>query len=202
MMNIRFEKATSKHQKAIFEWLEELHVKEFWDNSQAHKSDILHFINGRKEPSNYAHGLYIYWIGLLDEKPYSLIMTIEETPGAKRPQIKEKHLSRTGTTYSLDYMIGDKNYVGKGLGAKSLEAFIEFFQKEFDVRADTFFIDPDVTNTRAKHVYEKVGFEYVGNFIMEGDGVFAGRKTHFLVKKLKTNSDIVTTKCNYPANPE
>jgi RimJ/RimL family protein N-acetyltransferase len=193
-VNIRFEKATSKHQKAIFQWLEEPYVKEFWDNSQEHKSDILNFINGRKEPSSYADGLYIYWVGLLAEKPYSLIMTIEEKLGATCPQIKNDHLSRTGTTYSLDYMIGDSNYFGKGLGAKTLETFIEFFYKEFDARADTFFIDPDVTNTRAKHVYEKVGFEYMGNFIMEGDGVFAGLETFFLVKKLKINSDMVTAK--------
>jgi RimJ/RimL family protein N-acetyltransferase len=182
-MNIQFEKVSFQHQKTIFAWLEEPHVKEFWDNSQGHKNDILNFIDGRKEPSTYANGLYVYWVGLISEKPYSLIMTIREDPGEDRPQIKNDHLSKTGSTYSIDYMIGDKDCFGKGLGAQTLKEFITFFQREIDPQADTFFIDPDVNNPRAKHVYEKAGFEHVGDFIMEGSGVFAGRKTHFLVKK-------------------
>lgn len=91
-MNIRFEKVTLKHQKIIFEWLEEPHVQEFWNNSQAHKDDILNFIGGRKKPSSYANGHYAYWVGLIDEEPYSLIMTIQEHPGEERPQIKNEHL--------------------------------------------------------------------------------------------------------------
>ena len=182
-MNIRFEKTNVSHQKTIFAWLEEPHVKEFWDNSQGHKDDILNFIGGRKEPSSYANGLYCYWVGLIDDKPYSLIMTIREDTGEARPQIKNDHLSKTGATYSLDYMIGNKDCFGKGLGARTLEEFITFFQREVDPQADTFFIDPDFNNPRAKHVYEKAGFKHVGDFIMEGNGVFAGEKTHFLVKK-------------------
>lgn len=37
-------------------WLNEPHVQEFWDNTQAHKEDILNFIQGRKTPSQYAEG--------------------------------------------------------------------------------------------------------------------------------------------------
>lgn len=188
-MNIRFEKVGIPHQKIIFEWLEEPHIKEFWDNSQDHKNDILNFIKGRKEPSPYFHGRYVYWIGLTIEKPYSLIMTIQEKPGENRPQIKHDHLSKTGTTYSIDFMIGEKTYLGKGLGAQTLESFISFFQKNIDADADTFFIDPDLTNPRAKHVYEKAGFDYIGDFIMDDDSVFAGHKTHFLVKKDNLRSD-------------
>jgi hypothetical protein len=32
----------------------------FWDNSQAHKDDIVHFVEGRKTPSPYLEGKYIY----------------------------------------------------------------------------------------------------------------------------------------------
>ncbi|WP_083837057.1 hypothetical protein [Rickettsia montanensis] len=40
-MNIHFEKANLTHKEIIFNWLEEPHIKEFWDNSQEHKNDIL-----------------------------------------------------------------------------------------------------------------------------------------------------------------
>lgn len=113
-----------------------------------------------------------------------MIMTIKEKLEQPRPKIKDDHLSKTGSTYSIDFMIGNKDYFGKGLGAKTLSAFLLFFKNEIDSRADRFFIDPDVNNPRAKHVYEKAGFKYIGDFVMEGDGCFAGRKTHFLVRKL------------------
>lgn len=55
-MNIRFERVSSKYQKNIFEWLQESHVQKFWDNTQAHKDDIVNFIEGR------------IWLLLSDEK--------------------------------------------------------------------------------------------------------------------------------------
>jgi predicted acetyltransferase len=141
----------------------------------------------------------VYWISLLDEKPYALIMTIQEYLAEERAKIKDDHLSKSGKTYGIDYMIGDKNYFGKGLGAKTLAMFTEFFQQEVDRYADTFFIDPDENNPRAKHVYEKAGFECVGDFIMEGEGVFAGRKTYLLVKKIPPIIDIIAATINdYP----
>lgn len=69
MSIITFEKASLEHQQAIFSWFKEPHVQEFWDNTQAHKDDILNFMNGRKEPSPYAEGRYIYWVGLLEGLP-------------------------------------------------------------------------------------------------------------------------------------
>ena len=154
-MHFAFTKVTQNHKHAIFFWLKEPHVREFWDNTQGHKDDVINFINGRKEPSSYCDGLYTYWVGMVDGQPYS-----------------------------IDYMIGNRNYFGKGLGAKTLAAFIDFFKETVDPLADTFFIDPDITNPRAKHVYKKAGFKYIGDFIMEGSGCFAGRKSHFLVKCL------------------
>jgi hypothetical protein len=41
---IHFEKASTKHQDTLFQWLNEPHMKEFWDNSQEHREDILNFI--------------------------------------------------------------------------------------------------------------------------------------------------------------
>lgn len=182
--NISFNKATLKHKEIIFSWLNEPHIQEFWDNTQAHKDDIVNFMQGRVTASSYANGEYVYWIGSIDNIPYCMIMTIEEKPEQARPKIKNDHLSKTGSTYSLDFMIGNKNYVGKGLGAKTLTEFLVFFKNSIDPNADTFFIDPDITNPKAKHVYENAGFKFIGDFIMEGDGCFAGQKTYFLVKKI------------------
>jgi predicted acetyltransferase/RimJ/RimL family protein N-acetyltransferase len=190
-MNITFEKASHQHHEAIFTWLEEPHVKEHWDNSQEHKDDIIKFMSNRIEPSDYADGLYDYYVGLINDEPYSMVMIIKETSASDLPSIKMNHISKIGSTYSIDFMIGNKDYLGKNLGAKTLECFIDFISCEIDPLADTFFIDPDVTNLRAKHVYEKAGFKYIDDFIMEGNGVFQGKKTHFLIKNIDCQINIL-----------
>ena len=58
---IHFEKASVTHVDIIFDWLSEPFIQEFWDNTQGHKDDILSFVNGRREPSNYCDGKYVYW---------------------------------------------------------------------------------------------------------------------------------------------
>jgi len=183
-MKIHFEKVTPQHIETIFNWLAKAHVQEFWDNSQSHKDDILNFANGRREPSDYFDGLYHYFIGYHNNEPFSLVMLFKEQPEYEMPALKREHLSKEGSTYSLDFMIGNPGYLNKGLSPPTLKAFTEFVQAELDLSADTFFIDPDVTNSKAKHVYEKAGFNYIDDFIMEGNGVFKGCKTHFLVKYL------------------
>lgn len=186
-MNIEFEKANESHKTIVMNWLNEPHVMEFWDNSQGHKDDIVKFIEGRIEPSKYANGLYTYWIGSMDGIPYCMIMTIKEEPGVERASIKDSYLSKTGTTYSIDYMIGNTDFIGRGLGSKTLDVFTTFFQKSIEPNADTFFIDPDLTNPRAKRVYKKAGFKFIDNFIMDGGGVFAGKVSSFMVKKRINN---------------
>lgn len=75
------------------------------------------------------------------------------------------HLSKTGKTASIDFMIGNKCYIGKGYASPALEAFTNFFRKKVNPEVDTFIIDPAETNPRAKHVYEKAGFLTVGEFL-------------------------------------
>ncbi|MCH9632500.1 MAG: hypothetical protein S4CHLAM6_08360 [Chlamydiae bacterium] len=187
---IIFEQATSAHKEVIFSWLQEPHVQEFWDNTQDHKEDILNFLEGRTRPSTYCDGKYIYWIAHACGKPYAMLMTIQETIKDDIGELKHSHLSKTGNTYGLDYMIGNIRYFGKGYGAQTLVEFIEFFRNEFDEKADTFFIDPMIDNPRAKRVYEKAGFKHIADFIMGGDCSGLKKPHHLLIKKLKSTVTI------------
>lgn len=182
-MNVHFEKANLGHVDIIFNWLAEPFIQEFWDNTQGHKDDILNFVHGRVEPSSYLDGKYVYWIAHYDDHPFAMLMTIQEIPEDHVDDIKQHYLSKTGNTYGIDYMIGDKNYFGKGYGAKTLSEFIDFFRKEFDPIADTFIIDPASNNPKAKHVYMKAGFEHVADFVMSGDVSGAGKSHNLLIKQ-------------------
>jgi len=188
---IQFEKANINHINIIFDWLSEPFIQEFWDNTQGHKDDILNFVNGRKEPSNYCDGKYVYWIANCNDHPFAMLMTIQETAEDHIDDIKLTYLSTTGHTYGIDYMIGDKNYFGKGYGAKTLSEFIDFFRREFDPKVDTFIIDPASDNPKAKHVYMKAGFEHIADFVMSGAASGAGKPHHLLIRRFvpKVNDD-------------
>lgn len=181
-MKIKFEKANLSHQETIFKWLNEPHVMKFWDNSEAHKQDIILFLNGRQKESTYFNGLFIYWIATLEGVPYAMLMTIREKSEYDLPAFQRKYLSTTGNTYCIDYMIGNTDYIGKGLGAITLSLFTDFIQICVDVKADTFWIDPVQENPKAIRVYEKAGFVKMEDFIPDESSVFSGKNHFFMIK--------------------
>lgn len=63
-------------------------------------------------------------------------------------------------TLTLDVLIGERDFLGKGIAHRMIKQFIlsQYAQ------ADYFLIDPESANTRAMHVYEKVGFKKVEEF--------------------------------------
>lgn len=198
-MKIHFKKVTEAHLATIFHWLLQPHIMECWDNTQAHKDDIVNFAQNRKTPSSYAGGGYVYWIAFLKDEPFAMLMTIQETHEKDISQEKIKRLSKTGHTYGLDCMIGNPKFFGKGYGSKTLSDFIDYFREFFDPKANTFLIDPANDNPKAKHVYIKAGFKHVCDFMMEGDVSGAGKIHHLLVKEFEPKISIIkATMDDYP----
>lgn len=185
--NISFKKASSAYKSEIFSWLEKPHVKEFWDNSPEHKQDILIFMNGRQEQSPYFGGIFDYWVGLIGDKPFCLIMASQILPTSELPSIWKEYISKTGKTFSIDFMIGNEKYLGKGLGAPTLKAFMNYFQKDIEPETDVFMIDPAAHNLKAIHVYERAGFKKVVEFIRN-------KINHFLMIKRSLKHSLLIKK--------
>ena len=61
-------------------------------------------------------------------------------------------------TFTLDLLIGENDFLGKGLAHLMIQQFILNHYAD----ADYFIIDPEAANTKAIHVYEKAGFKKVG----------------------------------------
>jgi len=175
-----FRKLNLDDVQTVFRWLDEAHVKEFWDNSQKHRDDIVHFAEGRKTLFPYHNGIFSYWIGALNDELFCMIMT-SEISYDDCPQIWKDNLLPDKKTCSLDFCIGNKDYLGKGFAAITLEKFTEYFRSDVDSSVFSFFIDPNKNNPRARHVYEKAGFKIVGEFVAE-DGFFAGQVCDLMVK--------------------
>jgi RimJ/RimL family protein N-acetyltransferase len=184
-MKIHFEKATHQHKDTIFQWLLEPHMVEFWDNSQEHKDDIINFMDGRKVPSNYFCGTFLYWVCYIDDTPFAFLLSDIIRPDQDDlSALQRAHMSKSGTTVGIDFGIGNPEFLGKGLAAPTLRTFMEFYSAHVDPKTDTFFIDPDHKNLRAIHVYEKAGFELAGNFIMQNSTFFKGNQSLLMVKKM------------------
>lgn len=79
-------------------------------------------------------------------------------------------LESDGKTLTLDYLIGNKKYLGKGLSYLTINEFKNFL----DDQVSALLIDPESNNTKAIHVYEKAGFNKVSTFVPD-EGDFSGK---------------------------
>ena len=86
-----------------------------------------------------------HWIGYEGTVPFSYLLTSPE--------------GEDGIT--LDLFICDTAFLGKGL---SVQMIREFLLTHFADKKKVF-IDPEASNKRAIHVYQKAGFRITGEFI-------------------------------------
>lgn len=78
-------------------------------------------------------------------------------------------------------MIGNPSYLDKGLGQKMIkELLLQKFSDITDV-----FIDPSINNTKAIHVYEKIGFRKLEEFIPDWDTSSSCILMHLKMESLK-----------------
>jgi RimJ/RimL family protein N-acetyltransferase len=170
---ISFRKAQKADKKLLKEWFNKPHVKEFWDNRQKMWDNCEAYLNGHKE-------LFDYWICLYDSEPFGLMMTSDASEPNKGKDQAPDHfipwIEPEGTTLTIDFMIGEKSFLGKGLAHLTLKKFAE--SQDSSVKA--FLVDPEVKNGKAIHIYEKAGFVRVSTFT-RGEGFFKG-KPHYLLK--------------------
>ncbi|MCP5469295.1 MAG: GNAT family N-acetyltransferase [Chlamydiales bacterium] len=137
----------------VKKWLAQDYVAKFWHGQglQNTLEAIDRFVDGKEK-------LFTLWIAYKDEIPFAFLMTSNIDP-------KESHFCNycEEEAISLDLLIGDQHFLGKGLAAPMIQKFV----KQFDVR--NVFIDPGVENKKAIHVYEKAGFKKLEEFIPEWD---------------------------------
>lgn len=134
-----FKPVLQNQRQLIHHWITQEHIKEWLhgEGLQNTFNDLEKFFNGTSWGQ--------HWIAYDDDIPFGYLLTSKEGKEA----------------ITLDLFICDLNYLGKGL---SVQMIREFLLSQFP-NVKEVFIDPEATNTRAIHVYEKVGFQIVGEFI-------------------------------------
>ena len=138
-LRFTFKHVEAKDRPLVHEWLVQPHVAEW-----IHGVGLQNTINGL-EKFFQGESNTIYWIGYDKDIPFAFLITSPEGNDAT----------------TLDLFICDLNYLGKGIAVPMIQ---EFLLSQFpDVKR--VLIDPEATNERAIHVYKKVGFRIIGEFI-------------------------------------
>lgn len=139
LSQFHFMPAKPSQRNLLHKWFEQKHILEWMHGVglQNTLNGLERFFEGKTDT--------IYWIGYDQETPFAFLIT--------SPEGKE--------AITLDLFICDLNYLGKGLAVFMIK---EFLKSQFP-NVKRVLIDPEATNTRAIHVYEKVGFKITGEFI-------------------------------------
>lgn len=139
MIHMDFVPITPSDRPLIHRWFQQEHIREW-----LHGAGLQNTINGIEKFFQNASPT-TYWIAYDKEIPFAFLIT----------SFAEED------TITLDVFICDVRYLGKGLAAPMIR---QFLLSEFP-HIKRVLIDPEVANVRAIHVYQKVGFKIVGEFI-------------------------------------
>lgn len=159
------------HKKLIQDWLKKDHVREFWNDGGVTLNDLDAFLSGKN--SEFHH-----WVAFYESIPFAYLMTSEFILS---PDIFAPWRDKEGKTMTLDFLIGESAFLGRGIAHKVIQQFL--YQKRWQ-HLTSVLIDPEAKNTKAIHIYRKAGFEQVGE-IIPSSGSFAGKNEIIMKLKLK-----------------
>jgi RimJ/RimL family protein N-acetyltransferase len=134
-----FKSVEIKDRLLVHEWLSQPHISE-WIRGVGLQNTLTGLEKFFLEESDTT-----YWIGYDNKTPFAFLITSPEGNDA----------------ITLDLFICDLNYLGKGIAVPMIQ---EFLISQFP-NVKRVLIDPEATNKRAIHVYQKVGFKIIGEFI-------------------------------------
>lgn len=150
--NFSFKRVDEAHRSLVHSWLVQPYVSE-WFYGQGLENTFKHldeFLAG----SSFAQ----YWLAFDKDHPFAFLITSY----VDRPHDElTKWCSSDGQAITLDMLIGDPNYLGKGYAVQVIH---QFLISQFPAASEVL-IDPEATNLKAIHVYQKAGFKIIGEFI-------------------------------------
>ncbi|MBS0628763.1 MAG: GNAT family N-acetyltransferase [Verrucomicrobia bacterium] len=165
--SLKFADARADQLELLKAWLKKPHVAKYWGDGGLTIPDFILFTSGQSS-------IFRHYFGYYGLHPIVFLMTSIAEEGGHLEQWREKG----GKNLTLDIMIGDENFVGKGYGSIILEEFLQ--QKCKDVAA--ILIDPELENERAIRFYKKAGFEPQGVYVPK-EGGWADIQ-HLIMKKI------------------
>lgn len=138
----------------IHKWVAQEHIKE-WLHGEGLRNTLEDLDKFFERLSVHHH-----WIAYDSDIPFGYLLTSEIQKNNFEDDLAQ-WCQEDGEAITLDLFISNLDYLGKGLAVPMIQ---EFLISQFSNITEVL-IDPEVTNKRAVHVYEKVGFKIIGQFI-------------------------------------
>jgi hypothetical protein len=158
MDQLTFSSVSPEQESLVLSWLHKPHVNEWF-----HGTGLQNTIEGLRAFVTNGIPRFDPWIAYCNDKPFAFLLTSDvlesEANYPENPLAKWIEAGKKAIT--LDLLIGEEIYLGKGLSVPMIQGFLEKVHPDKDL----VFIDPEEVNKKAIHVYAKAGFEKIDNFI-------------------------------------
>ncbi len=139
--HITFQALTHQDVVQLHQWLQEEHVRAFWEDGHRTLAQVEQYYRPQKDVQRYLFSIDNQAVGLIQNY---LIGDQHEYHAFALPG-KE--------TMGVDIFIGECNYLGKGFALPVLAEFIKLH-----CFAERIIVDPNPANAKAIQVYERYGF--------------------------------------------
>lgn len=146
-----FKPVDAAHLSLVHKWLKVPHVAKWFygDGLENTLKGLDKFLEGASDSQ--------YWLAFEGDHPFAFFIT----SSIRKPEdTLSKWCEEEGEATTLDMLIGDTDYIGKGLAAPLIQ---QFLLAQFPHVTEVL-IDPEITNARAVHVYQKAGFKILEEF--------------------------------------
>jgi RimJ/RimL family protein N-acetyltransferase len=142
----------------LLKWLNAPHVMRFWDGKKG-----IDQIIAKYEPLLEDNSPTRVYIIEANNIPIGFIQCYRH---ADHPEWE--HLIGIDKAAGIDYLIGDVNYIGRGIGPQAIALMTKTI---FDIypEIDVVVSDPQLTNKQSWRALEKVGFERFDERKLESD---------------------------------
>ncbi|MGV2432610.1 MAG UNVERIFIED_CONTAM: acetyltransferase [Rickettsiaceae bacterium] len=156
-MKISFSPLQIQDFPLLLRWLNSAHVKEWWDKIDWTKELIeakyLSYTKGYKTIAPGNNKSIHAFIICYDDRKIGYIQYYNRHDFLSEYNYNIVDIPKS--TAALDFYIGEKDFLGRGIGAKALKLFAEEY---IFPKFDNLLVDPDTTNKIAIKSYEKTGF--------------------------------------------
>ena len=156
---IQFREVESKDFKKIHKWLNEKHVREFFQPEEINLEQVISKYQPRldkKHPTKMHMALldddtfaYLQSYRIIDFPEYS--RTIEEVRG-----------------FGIDYFIGEPQNINRGLGSLMINSYVTFLAGKIFPEENECFVSIRKDNLKSVHACKNAGFTEVRSVIEDG----------------------------------
>jgi aminoglycoside 6'-N-acetyltransferase len=150
-MNITFKILDNIDLKILHQWLQHLHVRQFWDDGDRTIAQVA---------NHYCKtGQVQRFIFFFDQQAAGYIQFYPIDQQHEYKKFSEAEQDVIG----IDFFIGEPQFLNKNLAMQVLSLFIALHGQN----ASRILVDPEISNHKAIHIYDKYGFKKIATLAIK-----------------------------------